>query len=233
MHSLWLCVLGASQLCKAAPRPLIEQSVFTLHEQSFSPGNGGRSMPVSHYNITFDNVKLDKKAKQKLDHLDPLEFIRYDIVNTSLAVEQDLLSPNDADCAVVGTNAIFTAADRYGSPSRVEFDPDTAKLYNTSHFFDFKGMTFKPLGPAPRGIIAGIYAWMIQDGKALHVYSAFAVWGASGYLHPIVADFPEYWPEWGVDVNMIEISARDPQGKRPWPLCVGRIELMLKERQGE
>ena len=151
-------------------------------------------------------------------------------MNTPLAVEQDLLNGNDTDCAVIGTNAIFTAGGKYGSTTRVELDPDTATKYNVSEFFDFKGITFKPLGPAPRGVGVEIQAWRIKDGKALHVYSAFTWWGRDGFLPPIVADFPKFWPGWGEDVNIIEISGKDSQGKKPWPLCVGRIELDLKER---
>lgn len=173
-----------------------------------------------------------ERPVEPLDHHFPLDFLRMNIINTSLAVSQGVLSKNDTDCAVRGTNAIVTVPNKYNSPARVTFDSEVPGKYNVSEFFDFKSITLKPVGPVPRFVVAEIHAWRIANGTALKVYSVFAGWGGQGYVNPIVGNFPRFWPGWGEDVNVLEISAYT-QEQKPWELCIGRIEFDLHEKVDE
>lgn len=172
---------------------------------------------------------MTEHPKRHLDHLSPLKFLRMDALNTSLAVEEDVISKNDTNCAIKGTNAILTVPDKYRDPARITFDPNVPGERNVSEFFDFKSITFKPLGPAPQFVVAEINAWAIaSNGTALKVYSMFAAWGQKGFVAPIVGNFPRFWPGWGEGINVLEISAYT-QERKPWELCIGRFEFDLRE----
>lgn len=190
-----------------------------------------RSVRLTFAEISFQFGEIDmtKQPKKPLDHLSPLDFLRMDIMNASLAVEHDLTSENDTDCAVKGTNVLLAVPDKHGNPSRITFDPDVPNHSNVSEFFDFKSITMKPLGPAPFLTLAEVHAWRIRNGTALKVYSAYVGWGQKGFVNPIVGEFPKLWSGWGEDVNVVEVLAYT-QERKPWQLCIGRLEFELHEK---
>lgn len=177
----------------------------------------------------FGDIEMTEEPRKPLKYLFPLDFLRMDVMNTTLAAEHDVISKNDTNCAVKGTNAIVTIPNKYGAPSRFTFDPDVPNSHNVSEYFDLQSITLKPVGPVPRYIVAEIHAWRIRNGTALKVYTVFAAWGGKGFVNPIVGDFARFFPGWGEDVNILEISAYT-QEKKPWPLCIGRIEFELHEK---
>ncbi|KAK4507749.1 hypothetical protein PRZ48_001484 [Zasmidium cellare] len=189
------------------------------------------SMPAKPM-LQFGDIELTEEPVKPLDHHFPLDFLRMNAMNTSLAIEHDLISKNDTDCAVKGTNAIVTVPDKYNSPSRVTFNSEVPGKHNVSQFFNLKSITFKPIGPVEPFTVAEIHAWRIANGTALKLYTAFAAWGGKGYVYPIVGQFPKFWPGWGEGVNVVEISAYTQQ-RKPWELCIGRIEFELQENSDE
>ncbi|KAF2159155.1 hypothetical protein M409DRAFT_30439 [Zasmidium cellare ATCC 36951] len=214
-----LCAVGTTT---ASPLRYFDQTILSLGEETLT-----RLSPAKT-SIQFGDIDLTEKPVKPLDHHFPLDFLRMNVMNTSLAVEQGVISENDTDCAVRGTNTIVTVPNKYNSPSRMTFDSEVPVDYNVSQFFNFKGLTMKPVGPLQPFTVAEVHAWRIANGTALKVYNVFAVWGGKGHANPIVGDFPKFFPGWGEDVNVVEISAYT-QERKPWELCIGRIEFELHE----
>lgn len=164
-----------------------------------------------------------------------MNFSSFTTVNTAVAAFVGSISIHDADCASSQPNTLLSARSRNGQKLRSRWVANTAKLHSAglSGVFNLNGLSVKPLGEVPRGLILEIVAWEINDSEAKNVYNTWLAYTKEGYQDMQHYDLTMFGGSWGQKVNIVEIIIRAPekeQEKVDWAFCLDDVDVEFLDR---
>ncbi|KAL4860481.1 hypothetical protein BDV12DRAFT_181525, partial [Aspergillus spectabilis] len=198
-----------------------------------------RPIETNHYDyehnfsLHFDDVPTDAQTGAgTISTYAYLNFTGFEPINTPTALSHGFLDIYDADCAFSLPNALFNvrSPDNQSTATRPLWLANVEKLHAAgfSEFFNLKGLSFKPLGDIPRGLILEIVAWEIRDSAAQNMYTAWVAFQQAGYQKMDYYDLTRIRENWGRRVNLVEVKAWAPGGDEEvdgWPFCIDDLEI--------
>lgn len=99
-------------------------------------------------------------------------------------------------------------------------DPLTAHSHHLSPFFNFVGLSRKPMNYTPLYTTVVVNAYGILPNRTLLThYSLISTYLTKGYQPSFPLNITQFFPTWGRAVNMVEIYAQTPAGE-DWDFCV-------------
>ena len=92
----------------------------------------------------FDDIDLSKAPNQTLTKLPYMEFIHFEVLNTTAAFNNGMLHKGDLDCASSWPNALHSIPQTVPAPSIFKTNGTALAATNMSQYFDLSVSTFTP-----------------------------------------------------------------------------------------
>ncbi|GES66292.1 kinase-like protein [Aspergillus terreus] len=120
----------------------------------------------------------------------------------------DLTKDDGDDCASSQPNALFSARAKGSHPVRPRWASDPARPHaaGLSAFSNLNGLSIKPLGDVPRGLILET-----RDSRAQNVYNMWIVYWREGYQEMEHRDLTMFGISWGRKLTWFLSRAPDEQ----------------------
>ncbi|KAL4876283.1 hypothetical protein BJY04DRAFT_223221 [Aspergillus karnatakaensis] len=211
-------------------------------EQSL-PSASGSSNKGYNATLNFDDVPTDAESGTgPLSLYSYLDFTSFVAVDTHAAAPLGSISIHDTDCASSQPNALFNVHALLGDNQlhlqprprpRWISNPTRLHAAGLSTYFNLKGLSFKPLGRVPRGLVLEIIAWEVADSVAVNVYNTWVPYLQGGYQSMEWYDLTIFGTGWGERVNMVEVVVWTEDGAeaREWGFCLDDLEIEFLERE--
>ena len=156
-----------------------------------------------------------------------MNFDRFVAINTTAAVAQGIMHPNDTDSATSKPNAIRSIPQEHQTPAVFRSDDAVLAAVGLSRYFDLISIALKPLSSSAEFAYVDIYAWEIDENEPKNVYEVGLGWYLEDGAYPVWEISPrEFIEGWGDKVNFIEMSAAtvdEENNIEPWEFSLDDI----------
>lgn len=182
---------------------------------------------------------MSKGANRTLNSIPFIDFEKYQIVNSTGAIDSGMLNKTDSDCAESTPNFAMAVTSQYQAPSIFHTNEESLAAAGLSKFMDLISFTLKPRHP---GNISAefaeldIAAWTIDGHDVQNVQELFVGWYPeedTGAFGPFPLEPREFFEGWGEKVNWIEMAAfviDEDDNLIPWEFCLDNLVMEVREK---